>query len=56
MLDIISCIKTCRRHIETVIAGFYDSLQSVYGIGKDSNPITKGANNMNSIRDRPKYN
>lgn len=56
MLDIISCIKTCRRHIETVIAGFYDSLQSVYGIGKDSNPITKGANNMNSIRDRPQYN
>jgi len=53
MLDIISCIKTCRRHIETVIVGFYASLQSVYGIGKDSNPIRKGANNMNSIRDRP---
>lgn len=43
MLDIISHIKTCRKHIETVIANFHADLQSVYGVGKDSNPIEKGA-------------
>lgn len=54
MLDIISHIETCRRHIETVVANFHVDLQSVYGVGKDSNPIEKRSVNMNHIRDRPK--
>ena len=43
MLDIISHTKTCRRHIETVIVYLHADLQSIYGIGKNSNPIGKGA-------------
>lgn len=43
MLDIISYIETCRRHIETVVAGFYADLQNVYGFSENCNPIGKGA-------------
>ena len=43
MLDIISHLTTCRRHIETDIVHLHADLQSIYGIGKNSNPIEKGA-------------
>ena len=56
MLYIIGHIKTCSRHIETVVANFHVDLQSVYGVGKDSNPIEKRSVNMNHIRDRPEIN